>query len=172
MQVACLTPFAPVTPLHSCQAAPLNSCSLVFHQQWPLHRLSQLTPHLLSCEVPPGWRILQVAGEWTTASQVVCSGCQSAMHTPSPHPVHLPRFVMVWSMHVIKCFIDLWAISSWVERKWFSHTDFEELLQLCVSGCHHCVFWFPQTKLFFFGSQVFSPSLFFPCVFSLCSCVL
>lgn len=91
MQVACSTPFAPVMPLHSCQAAPLNSCSLVFHQQWPLHCLSQLTPHFLSCEVPPGWRLLQVAGEWTTAGQLVRAGCQSAMRTPSPHPdISLP----------------------------------------------------------------------------------
>ena len=158
-------------PLHSCQAAPLNFCSLVFHQQWPLHCLSQLTPHFLSCEVPPGWRTLQVAGEWTAASQLVCSGCQSAMHTPSPPPLHLTQFASVWSLHVRKCIIDLWVTSSGVERKWFSHTDFEELLQLCVSGSRHCVFWDPQTKLFlFWPSGLFSLPFFL--VSSLFRCVL
>lgn len=159
-----------VMPLHSCQDAPLNSCSLVFHQHWPLHCLSQLTPHLLACEVPPGWRILQVTGEWTTASWLLCSGCQSAMHTPSPHPLHLTQFARVWSMHVRKCIIDLWATRSWVESG-FLTLYFEEALQVCVSGSCHYVFWDLQTKLLSFRPQVFSPSL-FHCVSSVFRLVL
>lgn len=99
MQAAC---SALVTPLHFCQAAPLNSCSLVFHQQWPLHCLCQLTPHLLSCEVPPGWRILQVAGKWTTSSQLVLSSqLRLSVWAPSlsTHPTSncLPRSSLcVW----------------------------------------------------------------------------
>lgn len=168
MHAACST-LTPVTPWQSCQAAPLNSCSLVFHQQRPLHCLSQLTPHLLSFEVPPGWRVLQAAGEWTTAGRLMCSGWQSAIHTPS---LHLIQFARVWSVLVEKYIVDLWAISR-MERKWFSHTILEELLQHCVSGFRHCVFWDPQTKpLFFFVPQVFFPSVTFFFCSSLFECIL
>lgn len=157
MQAAYSTPLAPVTPLHSCQAAPLNSCSLVFHQQWPLHCLSQLTPHLLSCEVPPGWRILPVAGGWAPARH----WCAQAVSLPCLPPPHTPYIQLTLQGLGYVCekihrgFVGSLVLS----RKWFSPTDFEELLQLCIAGSCHCV-WDPQTKLFLFcpSSLLFSPS--------------
>lgn len=94
------------------------------------------------------------------------------IHTPSPYPLHLIQFARVWSVLVEKYIVDLWAISR-MERKWFSHTILEELLQHCVSGFRHCVFWDPQTKpLFFFVPQVFFPSVTFFFCSSLFECIL
>lgn len=132
MQVACSTPFAPVMPLHSCQAAPLNSGSLVFHQQWPLHCLSQLTPHFLSCEVPPGWRLLQVAGEWTTAGQLVCSGCQSARRTPPQTPTsHSDCQGLVYACEKMHCRFVGNIISSG-RKVVFSHWLWRAPSALCI----------------------------------------
>lgn len=167
MQAACSTPLAPVMPSHSCQAAPLNPCSLVFHQQWPLHCLSQLTPHLLSCGVPPGRRILPVAGEWTPASHW-CAQAVSLPSLPLPHTPYIQLSLqgLGYACEKMHCrFVGSIVLS----RKWFSHTDFEELLQLCKSGSCHCVFWDPQSKLFFCTSSLFS---FFPFASSLFRCVL
>lgn len=90
---------------------------------------------------------------------------------PLPTPRRLTRLARVWSTRVRKCIVGLWAISSRVERKWFSHTDFEELLQLRVSGSCHCVFWDPQTKpAFFWPSGLFSLPFFlvFPLFLDVC----